>query len=108
MGWAQRGKKRYYYHSGWSNGRPVKTYYGSGEVGEAAAAEIEVQRLQRRQLREAQRAADAQLAAACKLAKQFSRQCDSIVAATLTAAGFHRPDYKAWRRRRVRHDYDRG
>ncbi len=101
---SERGERQYAYHSQWRDGKAVKTYLGTGEVAEAATAEIGAQRLQKWQQREAQREADRRLREALRLAKCFSGKVDLLAAAVLTVAGHHRPHYRAWRRRRVRRD----
>lgn len=47
MSWEKRGNKRYFYRTEKRQGRPVRTYYGSGEIVELAAtaeASLRVQR----------------------------------------------------------------
>ncbi len=103
---AKRGDKEYLYHSEWLDGKAVKTYYGTGAIAEAAAAEIEAQRVLRRERRQAQEQVDRKLRQALQFARMFETHCDDLTAAALLAAGYHRPAYKPWRRRRVRRTRD--
>lgn len=101
MIWLQQGNRRYLYTSNWRNGRAVKTYLGTGIVAAAAAAEILVQREEKRRQREAQQAAERQYQRALRLAKSYSEKVDLLLAAELTVAGYHRPHYRPWRKKRV-------
>jgi hypothetical protein len=108
----RRGDRTYLYSSEWRDGRSVRTYLGTGAVGEAAAAEVEAQRLDQRRRREALAKLERRHREALRLADGSRRACELLVTAELTAAGYHRPAHKPWRRRRVRldqhRDHDRG
>jgi hypothetical protein len=83
MSWQQRGDKRYYYRHEWINGRSVRTYQGTGAVGEMAATadalrrvEAEIEARQQRQEQQRRAAAEAPLAELCE-------QTDLLVDAAL-------------------------
>ena len=107
MSWEQRGDKRYYYGHEWKDGRSVRTYQGTGEVGEMAATadalhqvEKEIAARQQRQEQERRAAAEAPLAQLC-------RHTDRLVHAALLVAGYHRHDRGEWRRKREHQPSDR-
>jgi hypothetical protein len=107
MSWQQRGDKRYYYRHEWIDGRSVRIYQGTGEVGEQAATTDALRRVdeeiaarQRRQEQERRAAAEAPLAQLCA-------QTDLLVHAALLAAGYHRHDRGEWRRKREHPATDR-
>jgi hypothetical protein len=107
MSWEQRGDKRYYYRQEWIDGRSVRTYEGTGEVGELAATtdalrrvDEEIEAHQQRQEQERRAAAEAPLAELCA-------QTDLLVHAALLAAGYRRHDRGEWRRKREPQATDR-
>src|SRR3954471_5309859 len=100
MPWEQVGRRRYYYRSEWSAGRPVRRYAGTGPAAELAAAADDLRRLGRaiaareRQAEQGRRRdAEAPLRELCEVT-------DLLAQAALVAAGYHRHDRGAWRRRR--------
>jgi hypothetical protein len=100
MSWDQRGEKRYYYRTERRNGRPVRTYLGTGETAELAATADAVRRVQReiddrkwQQLQEQLPAAEALLVELCE-------GSDLLVRATLLVAGFHQHARGSWRFKR--------
>ena len=102
MVWQQRGQKRYFYRSVWQDGRPVRTYLGSGEAAELAATADALRRVQReidarkwQQEQERRGAAEALLIQLCE-------QADRLVRGTLVAAGFQQHARGSWRYKRRR------
>ena len=101
MGWERRQRGgRYYTRSRRVAGRVLREYVGGGDLGEAAAALDESERLQRatarqRLLDERQRidAVSAEVTAIADLAEALAR-------AALVAAGYRRHDRGQWRKRR--------
>jgi hypothetical protein len=100
MGWEVRGNRRFYYTSITSGGRSTKRYLGRGEAAELAAAAVEQRKAERTQQagqacqeRERHAATEGPLAELCDKA-------DALLAAALTAAGYHRPARGPWRRKR--------
>lgn len=100
MAWEYRNSRRYYYRSERVNGRVQKEYVGTGQFAEYAAALDYYDRLNRLsdEARDhADRAADA---ATDTLIRQYCAEVSRTVAAVLTAAGYHRHERGAWRKRR--------
>ena len=95
----RRGSRAYYYRGERHGSKVVRRYVGCGEVAEMAAAVDELSRLERAaadRLREQERqrllAAEGPLLELCGLA-------EALAHAALLAAGYHRHDRGAWRRR---------
>ena len=102
MSWQQRGEKRYYYRNVWQDGRSVRTYLGTGDAAELAAAADALRRVQREiDARKWQQERDRR-AAAEALVNELCKQTDVLVSAILAAAGYHRHDRGLWRRKRER------
>jgi hypothetical protein len=100
VSWQVIGNRRYYYRHPKVDGRPRRVYVGTGPAAELAAAVDELRRLkraiERRQLageRTRLEGAGAALEAVCA-------RTDVLARAALTAAGYHRHQRGAWRRRR--------
>lgn len=101
MGWEKRGNRTYYYTAQRVGGRVVKRYVGTGTVAELAdqfetltRQRLELDALDRRQERDELAALDAALDPLNELA-------DTLTAAALVAAGFHRHHRGLWRKRRA-------
>ena len=100
MPWQQQGNKRYYYRSMRVHGRPVRRFVGSGPVAELAAAADDLCRLERAIHARERHAEQERLAAAAAPLLGLCEVTDDLACAALLAAGFHRHDRGAWRRRR--------
>ncbi len=83
-------------------GRVRKVYVGRGPKADAAAAELETRRKSRGDERRAVEQAVAELRAVDALMASFGEAATLIMEATLFAAGFHRPNFGVWRKRRNR------
>ena len=99
MAWEKRGARRYYYSNRRVDGLVVRTYHGTGAVGELAAGLIEGARRARAEMAGALAAERARLGPPDLAMKDLDRACNLMTEAALTAAGYHRHDYR-WRRRR--------
>ena len=101
MSWEQRkGHGRYYTSSHRGNGRIVREYYGTGELGQLAA-DVDSLAVQTRLLESEDRAAEVDWIAAIEgPVVDFSRAVDLAVTCELLVAGYHRHDRGPWRRRR--------
>jgi hypothetical protein len=95
MPWEQVGRRRYYSRSEWAAGRAVRRYVGTGP----AAAADDLRRLERvigarerRAEQDRHREAETPLLELCGLT-------DLLTRVALVAAGYHRHDRGAWRRR---------
>src|SRR5687767_8129111 len=97
MAWVKRGERSYFYRSVRSQGRVTKEYYGTGPAGQLAANADALRQAERRAAAEDRRAAQDRLNAALTLTRDLSRGCELLAAATLLAAGYHRPSRHAWR-----------
>ena len=102
MAWERRDGGVYYYKGRREGGRSFKAYFGRGIVAELAArldAEAEARRAAEA---DAIRAERARLEPLDSSFEALDAACKTMVAATLTVAGYHQHDRGAWRRRRVR------
>ena len=101
MAWETRGGRPYFYHSAKVDGRVVKAYVGTGPVAELAAKLEALDRRRRREAAEALKADRARVAPAEAASAALDALAEALVAAALTAAGFHRHNHGPWRRRRA-------
>jgi hypothetical protein len=95
------GQKRYYYGTQRENGRPVCTYFGTGETAELAATADAFVRVQREKDARKWPLLQKNLAAAEALLRELCKGSELLVRATLIVAGFHQHDRGAWRFKRV-------
>ena len=103
MGW-ERG--RYYTRSRKVNGRLVRQYIGSGELG-ALAAEVDALERKRREIgRAAFQAEQMDLQALDGALDELNDVADLLACAALAAAGFHQHKRGEWRKQRVHRDED--
>jgi hypothetical protein len=98
MAWETRGKRKYYYRSVRDNDRVRKVYYGTGYMGNLAASADSLRRAEWEADENEIRTLRNQMHAVLSLARELSRMTDLLVAATLLAAGFHRPYRGGWRK----------
>jgi hypothetical protein len=104
MGWEPRPGGYYLYKSTRRpDGRVRKLYLGNGPAARAIAELDAEARARRRAEAEALAAERAQLAPAEEATAALDRACQLALEATLTAAGYRRHNYGAWRRRRHVH-----
>ena len=102
MAWELRGNRSYYYRSVRRGGRVVKEYFGTGRVAELCAR-LDALTLERQVIERQDRAAERDRCDALEAQTlELIQLTDALVVATLTAAGYHRHDRGAWRRRRDR------
>ena len=101
MAWESRNGVRYYYVGLRRSGRVCKRYLGRGPAAELAAAALEDAVARRADRRAELQAVRSCLAGPEVALRELSEACDLLMAAELTAAGFHRHNYSAWRRRRA-------
>ena len=100
MAWEHRNNgKRYYYRARRVDGRVVKEYVGTGPIAEAAARQDAQQRAERQTQLQAERARRERYEAAQQLLSTLCDECDALVAAALTAAGYYQ-HHRQWRKRR--------
>jgi hypothetical protein len=100
MGWEKRPGGVYYYRSVRDGSRVRKRYYGRGQTGELAAGFDDMARRRRRDAAKALEDERVRLHPLDELIAVLDAACKFAVEAELTAAGFHRQNYCAWRRRR--------
>ena len=94
MAWETRSRGgRYYTRSRRVNGRVVREYVGGGIVGRVGAAVDAACRAERADERAA-------LAELDTLVEELDTLAELVAWAALLAAGYHRPNYGPWRRRR--------
>ena len=109
MAWEKYGARRYYYRCVRRDGAVKKLYYGAGATGQLAAEVDALRRAERQAEADARKARKDRLDAAMTLTRDLSGGCELLAAATLLAAGFHRPSRHPWRIwrdgcRTLRHD----
>jgi hypothetical protein len=100
MSWETPGGRRYYFTAKKVNGRVVKRYVGAGELAGAMAGLEALDRERRQEQRAAVKAERDRLDALDQSVADFSGAVDAAVTKVLTAAGYHRHDRGAWRKRR--------
>ena len=100
MAWERRRQGLYYYRSKRIRGRVVKGYFGKGHIGQLAADLAEEGRARRAENAAALRAEQACLEALDRPPAALDRACTLMVTAALTAAGYRRWNFGAWRLRR--------
>jgi hypothetical protein len=97
MAWEKHGERTYFYRSVRRDGKVVKVYYGAGPVGRLAAEVGALRRAERQAEADARKAQEDRLGAAVTLTRDLSEGCELLAAATLLAAGYHRPSRHKWR-----------
>jgi hypothetical protein len=102
MAWERRGSRRFYYTAVRRDGRVAKRCLGAGAVAELTAALHAQARRDRAAAAAALRAEAKRLAELDRRGRDLDRLCARLVEAHLLLAGFHRPNYGPWRRRRGR------
>jgi len=100
MSWRQRGEHRYYYRNRSIKGKKTHVYVGCGAVAELAFAADNLRRLSREIEVHGRQQELARIEEAHAPLLQLCVSTDTLSCATLLAAGYHRNDRSAWRRRR--------
>src|SRR5262245_25225538 len=100
MSWVVRGGRRYYYRSFRDAGGVRRRYEGAGPYPEALAALAEARRRLRVEQRDQLEEYRARVGPAERAFADLARRVGLVVRTVLEAAGFHRHDRGAWRRRR--------
>src|SRR4051812_8211975 len=98
MGFDRRG---YYYRSVRDGDRVRRVYLGKGPAAQLGALLVEERAAECRARSHAWLAREADLAGPDDRLLQLSELADRMTRATLLAAGYHRHDRGAWRRRRM-------
>ena len=101
MAWEARNGVRYYYAASCREGRVCKHYLGRGPAAELAAAAFDDAAAVRVEAAARLDAEGGRLRAPEWALEALDEACDTLAAAALTAAGYHRANYSAWRRRRA-------
>jgi hypothetical protein len=102
MAWETRGAKgvKYYYRSRRdANGRVVKEYLGRGQKARAAAKADRERRAQEESVDHALHEAKVILTAVDRSTSTLDTAAQLLLEATLLGEGFHRHNYKRWRKR---------
>lgn len=109
MGWERRGTAGpYYYRSERRGNRILKQYCGKGQAAQQAAREDEQRRATRERDRREVLAEAAQAGQIELVTKELDEATKVLAEASLLAAGFHRPNYGPWRKRREKRTSKRG
>jgi len=82
------------------NGRVVREYVGTGELAELAARADELARAARRKQAEVRRIEHERWESSRESLRELESITDLFVQAAMLAAGYHRHDRGAWRKRR--------
>lgn len=107
MAWERRANRgRYYYRGRYVDGRVVKEYIGTGEVGEIAARLDAEARARRAAEAAANRAREAMLEPIERTMRDLHAGCTTLMAAVLLTSGFYQHARSEWRRRRGRPETD--
>jgi len=106
LGWERRGSGRYYYRSERDGERVVKRYFGMGELAAAIAGLEALDRERQEEKRAQDKAERDRLDALDHSVADLSRAVDTVLTEVLTAAGYHRHDRGAWRKRRHKGNTD--
>jgi hypothetical protein len=101
MPWHPVGKRRYYYRSHRVGPKTVRSYIGTGAVGEAAALADDLRRVERERQRRAHEEEEARHAAAFGPLLELCELTEVLAQAALLAAGYHQHD-RTWRHKRER------
>jgi hypothetical protein len=101
MPWERRGQKRVYYRAKKVAGRIVRTYCGSGDLAERAAAEDLRRRLERQFANDAWREERQNVEAVESTVIALAIAVEAMARAHLILGGYHRHDRGSWRRRRA-------
>jgi hypothetical protein len=107
LAWESRKRRSYYYTSRRSGSGVAKVYFGGGPLAAVAASLDDQERRRRADQAAAYRADRTRLEPADRALAALATASDLVMAAALTTAGYHRPNYGPWRRRRARRDTER-
>jgi len=99
MSYEARGPYHYYYRARKVGGRVVKEYVGHGPAAVAMAAQDEATRVDRRAAAEARRTRQSQLNDLDRVTDAAGASIETLLNASLVAAGYHRHHRGEWRRR---------
>ena len=99
MGWETRRGKLYYYRARKVGGRVIKTYVGAGPLAEVVAAQDARARAECRAAAGARRAEQDRLAAVDAAVDHSHEAVETLLRASLVAAGYHLHNRGEWRRR---------
>ena len=101
MSYEARGSHRYYYRARKVDGRVVKEYVGHGPAAEVMAAQDEASRVERRAAAEVRRTRQSQLTDLDRVTDATGASIETLLRASLVAAGYHRHHRGEWRRRQT-------
>jgi hypothetical protein len=104
MAWEKRPGGVYYYTSKRVDGRVVKRYFGRGPLAKIAFELDARARRERQSQAEILGAERAALGTAEDLMESLDEACRLMTEAAFTAAGYHRQNFSAWRKKRERRD----
>lgn len=101
MGWEKRGKHDYFYTTRRIDGRAVRHYHGRRPAAQVLAATVAHRKASIQAARDADRRAQAELAPILIVCQRVHVEGHELFRAAMEAAGFHRHNYGAWRRKRM-------
>jgi hypothetical protein len=100
MPWEWRKNRQYYTRTRKVNGEQIREYCGGGLAGQLAAMEDEERRAARAAVRRRDLAEQDELSRQDELIEAVGESTQLLTHLSLLAAGFHRHDRGAWRKRR--------
>lgn len=102
MGWETRQRgSRYYVRKEWQRGRCVSRYVGNGDLAMLAATLDNYDAVRRDLARERAATLQAERQSEELPVVRFCTHVDTLLRQTLEAAGYHRPQRRKWRKKRM-------
>lgn len=102
MGWeTRRNGRTYYYNKKRIEGKVVSRYVGTGPIADLIDKTTELTRLRFEADRQKRQAFRAELEEEAQPVEAFFQQVETLLRQTLEAAGYHRPQRGAWRKKRT-------
>ena len=106
MGWEYRGCHRYYYRMTRRDGKPHREYCGGGPAAQLVAIKVANDQAARRAANEAHRAGLSRYGGALEAYRSFTAWIESMNAAQMLVAGYHRCCRGPWKMRRRKFEMD--
>lgn len=99
MAWENRSGQQYYYRKEWRNGTCVSSYIGKGELGQAIAGIIELEKDEKQLERALWNMEKAEIKAVDSLLGELIKLTRAVTGMALVSAGYHQHK-RQWRKKR--------